>query len=135
MTETPGKSPTAFRTIGEAAAELGVAQHVLRFWETRFPQLQPMKRGGNRRYYRPADMALLRQIHRLLHEDGMTIKGAQKLLAKRAPAAAPAPAPAPLVTFTTPPAPAATMAAPAIDRARLAAIRGRLAAALEAARG
>ncbi len=85
MTAAPAKSASAFRTIGEASADIGVPQHVLRFWETRFPQLQPMKRGGNRRYYRPADMALLRTIHRLLHDDGMTIKGVQKALAKGAP--------------------------------------------------
>ena len=78
------KSADAFRTIGEASAEIGVPHHVLRFWETRFPQLQPLKRGGNRRYYRPADMAMLRAIHRMLHADGLTIRGAQKLLAEGA---------------------------------------------------
>ncbi len=76
------KSADAFRTIGEASVEIGVPHHVLRFWETRFPQLQPMKRGGNRRYYRPADMALLRTIHHMLHVDGLTIRGAQKALAE-----------------------------------------------------
>lgn len=75
-----GKSSQAFRSIGEAASELNVAMHVLRFWEQRFAQLKPMKRGGGRRYYRPGDMALLRGIRRLLHEDGYTIKGVQKLL-------------------------------------------------------
>ena len=77
------KSSGAFRTIGEVAEELGVAQHVLRFWETRFPQVQPLKRGGNRRYYRPSDVELLRDIHRKLHAEGYTIKGVQKLLADR----------------------------------------------------
>ncbi len=75
-----GKAATAFRTIGEAAEALGVPQHVLRFWETRFPALQPLKRGGGRRYYRPEDMALLEAIRSLLHDQGMTIRGAQQLL-------------------------------------------------------
>jgi DNA-binding transcriptional MerR regulator len=75
-----GKSATAFRTISEVAAELDVAQHVLRFWESKFPQVRPLKRGGGRRYYRPEDVELLRQIRSLLYEEGYTIKGAQKLL-------------------------------------------------------
>ncbi len=75
------KSPAAFRTISEAADELGVAQHVLRFWESKFPEIKPMKRGGNRRYYRAEDMALLGAINKLLYTDGYTIKGVQKLLA------------------------------------------------------
>ncbi len=74
------KSDTAFRTIGEVAAELGVAQHVLRYWETRFPQLRPLQRAGNRRYYRPDDLALARQIDRLLNQDGYTVRGVQMLL-------------------------------------------------------
>jgi DNA-binding transcriptional MerR regulator len=83
----PSKSATAFRTISEVAGELDVAQHVLRFWESKFPQVRPMKRGGGRRYYRPEDVDLLRQIRSLLYEEGYTIKGAQKLLRgqKRAP--------------------------------------------------
>ena len=75
-----GKSATAFRTISEVAGELDVAQHVLRFWESKFPQVRPLKRGGGRRYYRPEDVDLLRQIRSLLYEEGYTIKGAQKLL-------------------------------------------------------
>ncbi len=74
------KSPGAFRTISEVAGELELAQHVLRFWETKFTQLKPLKRGGKRRYYRPEDVALLRHIRSLLYEDGYTIKGVQKLL-------------------------------------------------------
>ena len=74
------KSDTAFRTIGEAADAVGVPQHVLRFWETRFEALQPLKRGGNRRYYRPADMALLHTIRAMLHDQGLTIRGAQLAL-------------------------------------------------------
>ena len=75
-----GKSPDAFRTISEAASELDVPQHVLRFWETRFPQLKPLKRAGGRRYYRPEDLVLLRRIRALLYSQGYTIRGAQKLL-------------------------------------------------------
>jgi DNA-binding transcriptional MerR regulator len=75
-----GKSASAFRTISEVAGDLDVAQHVLRFWESKFPQVRPLKRGGGRRYYRPEDVDLLRQIRSLLYEEGYTIKGAQKLL-------------------------------------------------------
>jgi DNA-binding transcriptional MerR regulator len=75
-----GKSAAAFRTISEVAGELDVAQHVLRFWESKFPQVRPLKRGGGRRYYRPEDVDLLRRIRSLLYEEGYTIKGAQKLL-------------------------------------------------------
>ena len=77
---TTNKSEDAFRTISEAADELDVPQHVLRFWETRFAQIRPMKRGGGRRYYRPADMALLHAIRRLLYGEGYTIKGVQRIL-------------------------------------------------------
>ena len=76
------KSEHAFRTIGELAGELGVPQHILRYWETRFSQLKPLQRAGNRRYYRPDDVALARRIHRLLNEEGYTIRGVQQLLAK-----------------------------------------------------
>lgn len=97
MTEAPtveavapaGKSTSAFRTISEVADDLDVAQHVLRFWESKFPQVRPLKRGGGRRYYRPEDVELLRQIRSLLYDEGYTIKGAQKLL--RARRARPAP--------------------------------------------
>jgi len=78
-----GKSPHAFRTISEVARELDVAQHVLRFWEGKFPQIKPMKRGGGRRYYRPEDVDLLRGIQQLLYGDGYTIKGVQRLLRER----------------------------------------------------
>ncbi|MEX0970644.1 MAG: MerR family transcriptional regulator [Paracoccaceae bacterium] len=74
------KSPDAFRTISEVADDLGVPAHVLRFWETKFHQISPVKRGGGRRYYRPDDVRLLRGLQRLLHGDGLTIRGAQKLL-------------------------------------------------------
>src|SRR5271154_3623866 len=75
-----GKSPEAFRTISEVSAELDVPQHVLRFWETRFAQIRPVKRAGGRRFYRPEDVSLLRGIRSLLYSDGYTIKGVQKVL-------------------------------------------------------
>lgn len=74
------KAEDAFRTISEVAEELEIPQHVLRFWETRFPNIRPLKRAGGRRYYRPDDVALLRRIQELLYRDGFTIKGVQKLL-------------------------------------------------------
>ena len=74
------KSPDAFRTISEAAEELDLPQHVLRFWETRFAQIKPMKRGGGRRYYRPADVDLLKGIRHLLYDKGYTIRGVQRIL-------------------------------------------------------
>ena len=77
---TLDKSPDAFRTISEVADDLDLPQHVLRFWETRFPQIKPMKRGGGRRYYRPEDVDLLKGIRHLLYDHGYTIKGVQKLL-------------------------------------------------------
>jgi DNA-binding transcriptional MerR regulator len=76
----PRKAPTAFRTISEVADDLQIPQHVLRFWETKFPQLKPLKRGGGRRYYRPEDITLLRRISDLLYTQGYTIKGVQRLL-------------------------------------------------------
>ena len=77
---TVKKSAGAFRTISEVSDELDLPQHVLRFWETKSPQIKPMKRGGGRRYYRPEDIQLLDRIRRWLYEDGYTIKGVQKLL-------------------------------------------------------
>lgn len=77
------KAPNAFRTISEVANELDVQQHVLRFWETKFNQVKPLKRGGGRRYYRPEDVAILKRIHHLLYTEGYTIKGVQKLLKGR----------------------------------------------------
>ena len=80
MADSARKGDQAFRTIGELADELGVPQHILRYWETRFPQLRPLQRAGNRRYYRPADVGLAHRIHRLLNQDGYTIRGVQQLL-------------------------------------------------------
>ena len=79
------KSPDAFRTISEVADDLDLPQHVLRFWETRFTQVKPMKRGGGRRYYRPDDVELLKGIRHLLYDQGYTIKGVQKLLKQNGP--------------------------------------------------
>jgi DNA-binding transcriptional MerR regulator len=80
---TAEKAPGALKTIGELSVELGVAQHILRYWETKFLQLRPMQRAGNRRYYRPADVDLARRINRLLNEEGYTVKGVQKVLRER----------------------------------------------------
>jgi DNA-binding transcriptional MerR regulator len=74
------KAASAFRTIGEVAEDLELPPHVLRFWESKFPQLKPLKRGGGRRYYRPEDIVLLRRIRQCLYQDGYTIRGVQKLL-------------------------------------------------------
>jgi DNA-binding transcriptional MerR regulator len=74
------KAAGAFLTIGELSEELGVAQHILRYWETRFPQLRPLQRSGNRRYYRPADVAVARRINLLLNVEGFTVRGAQRAL-------------------------------------------------------
>jgi DNA-binding transcriptional MerR regulator len=83
------KSAAAFRTISEVSAELDVPQHVLRFWETKFPQIRPLKRGGGRRYYRPEDVDLLRRIQSLLYREGYTIKGVQRLLREARPVSEP----------------------------------------------
>ena len=80
---TREKAPGAFKTIGELSAELGIAQHILRYWETKFPQLRPLQRAGNRRYYRPDDVDLARRINRLLNDEGYTVRGVQKLLRQR----------------------------------------------------
>jgi DNA-binding transcriptional MerR regulator len=79
------KSPDAFRTISEVAEDLDLPQHVLRFWETRFPQIKPLKRGGGRRYYRPDDVELLRGIRHLLYGEGYTIRGVQRILKEQGP--------------------------------------------------
>jgi DNA-binding transcriptional MerR regulator len=111
MAEQRPKSDLAFRTIGELADDLGVPQHILRYWETRFPQLKPLQRAGNRRYYRPDDVTLARRIHALLNKDGYTIRGVQQLLAKGDVArstAAPMPAAASAPVAAAPPMPVRT---------------------------
>lgn len=128
---TGEKAPDAFRTIGELSAELGVAQHILRYWETKFPQLKPLQRAGNRRYYRPADIALARRIHRLLNEEGYTVKGVQKLLRSKEDTELQSASPtAPTLVEAAPPSTSA--ARPELDLERLKSLRDRLAAALEA---
>lgn len=82
--DMPDKVATAFRTIGEVSRDTGLPQHILRYWETRFVQLRPVQRAGNRRYYRPEDTALVRRIDQLLNRDGYTIRGVQQLLAGEA---------------------------------------------------
>jgi DNA-binding transcriptional MerR regulator len=132
---TGEKAPDAFRTIGELSAELGVAQHILRYWETKFPQLKPLQRAGNRRYYRPADVALARRIHRLLNEEGYTVKGVQKLLRSRSGEVEAVPiSPPPAAVVAQPTYGAGTPAESdqaAVDVERLKSLRNRLAAALQ----
>ncbi len=126
----PAKDPEAFRTIGELSEELGVAQHILRYWETKFPQLRPLQRAGNRRYYRPADVALARRIHHLLSNEGYTVRGVQKLLRAQprneeaAPAVEQGPAPEPAMFGSPQPDSAA------VDIDRLITLRDRLRDAL-----
>ncbi len=122
---TAGKDPGAFKTIGELSQELGVAQHILRYWESKFPQLRPLQRAGNRRYYRPADVALARRIHRLLNQEGYTIRGVQQLLGQRSSGG----------DEPAPPAPAPARPAPALPVEELRAIRRTLTEALEEAAG
>ncbi|MDH7640400.1 MerR family transcriptional regulator [Sphingomonas oryzagri] len=111
------KSEAAFRTIGEVSDEIGVKQHILRYWESCFPELKPITRAGNRRYYRPEDVALVRRIDGLLNTQGYTVKGVQKLLSGKGGEEPPAPA----------------TAVPALPIDELKAIRAMLADALAAA--
>jgi DNA-binding transcriptional MerR regulator len=108
-----GKSADAFRTISEVAGDLDVPQHVLRFWETRFTQIKPLKRAGGRRYYRPEDVELLRRIRELLYKHGYTIKGVQRLLKDHGLADMPVPAaPAPVPVVAKPVQPPVIVAPP-----------------------
>jgi DNA-binding transcriptional MerR regulator len=116
----PEKAAGALRTIGELAQEIGRPQHILRYWETRFPQLRPLTRAGKRRYYRPEDVALVRRIHGLLAEQGYTIRGVQKLLAAERGGKAPA---------------ASAPGGGRSDAATLRAVRDSLSAALDADKG
>ena len=121
---TDEKAPGAFKTIGELSSELGVAQHILRYWESKFPQLRPLQRAGNRRYYRPADVELARTIHRLLDREGYTVRGVQKVLrSKDLPAANDEP--------VAQQAPAAVAPRPQVDVERLKTVRHNLASLLE----
>ena len=110
------KAAGAFRTIGEVSRDTGLPQHILRYWETRFPQLRPLQRAGNRRYYRPEDIALVRRLDSLLNQQGYTVRGVQKLLAGEGRGA---------------PAPVPVAGAP-VEAAGLKPIRDLLARALEA---
>jgi len=120
--EAEGKMAGAMLAIGELAERIGVPTHVLRYWETRFPQLKPLQRSGRRRYYRPEDVALATRIHHLLHVEGFTVEGARKALAGQG-------APAPLDT-ASPPVPASSTGVPLHA---LVALRQRLATALDRA--
>lgn len=111
------KAAGAFRTIGEVSRDTGLPQHILRYWETRFPQLRPLQRAGKRRYYRPEDVALVKRLDSLLNEQGYTVRGVQQLLAGEA-RSAPAPT-----------APVPVVGAP-VDAASVKSIRDLLAAAL-----
>lgn len=113
-----GKAPDALRTIGEVARALGIRQHVLRYWEEQFPMLNPVKRSGGRRYYRPEDVALLATIDRLVHREGYTLRGARQVLEGGEPV--------PEIAQLPEPAPAADVSA------QIRAIRDSLAAALAA---
>src|SRR5436190_20840946 len=130
---TGEKAPDAFRTIGELSAELGVAQHILRYWESKFPQLRPLQRAGNRRYYRAEDVALARRIHRLLNEEGYTVKGVQKLLKAKTEVPAEAMQSRPVAAFAHQSDNDMTIVANhgSVDVERLKLLRSRLAAALE----
>ena len=135
---TGEKAPGAFKTIGELSQELGVAQHILRYWESKFPQLKPLQRAGNRRYYRPADIELARKINRLLNEEGYTVRGVQKLLRQKqaegegaAETGLGAEAAAQVALAQEPSFAHPAEPRPAIDVDRLARLRDRLISALE----
>ncbi len=122
-----GKAVGAMLSIGELADRIGVPTHVLRYWETRCPELRPLQRSGRRRYYRPGDVALAERIHHLLHEKGFTVEGARKALSGGGRAE--------VVAAPTPPLDTASLPAPAaggVPLAALVALRQRLAAALDA---
>ena len=129
MASAGQKDPGALLTIGELSEELGVPQHILRYWETRFPQLKPMQRAGNRRYYRPTDVELARRIHRLLNQEGYTVRGVQKLLRDKSDNP-----PSPISEMPAPVDPAAAELAESkggVDVFRLISLRNRLADALD----
>jgi len=126
------KDPGALLTIGELSQELGVAQHILRYWETRFPQLKPMQRAGNRRYYRASDVDLARRIHRLLNQEGYTVRGVQKVLRDKGSVETPVSSIAVMPVSSVPEGPEPDEAAAnGVDVFRLIALRNRLADALD----
>jgi len=133
---TADKEAGAFKTIGELSNELGVAQHILRYWETRFPQLKPMQRAGNRRYYRPSDVELARRINQLLNQEGYTVRGVQKLLRSKGSASVANGEDTQRVAEVAPPTDFSTQQVAGsesggVDVFRLIALRNRLSEALE----
>jgi DNA-binding transcriptional MerR regulator len=123
------KDPGALLTISELSRELGVPQHILRYWETRFAQLRPMQRAGNRRYYRPGDVELARRIHRLLNQEGYTVRGVQKLLRDKVEASS---SPVSETPAAKPPAASECReGSGGVDVFRLISLRNRLVSALE----
>jgi len=130
MAGMPDKAAGAFRTIGELSRETGLPQHILRYWETRFPQLRPLQRAGKRRYYRPEDVALVARISSLLNEEGYTIRGVQKLLSEERKRAAPTDLAADAETVTATITPADTGVAAPADLEAITAVRDQLARAL-----
>jgi DNA-binding transcriptional MerR regulator len=120
------KAAGAFRTISEVSQDTGLPQHILRYWETRFPQLRPLQRAGKRRYYRPDDVALVRRIDDLLNQQGYTVRGVQKLLAAEARGGAAA-----VETVVGAPTAPVSVSAPSVDLSALRAIRNLLARALD----
>ena len=132
MATAGAKDPGALLTIGELSQELGVAQHILRYWETRFPQLRPMQRAGNRRYYRPSDVDLARKIHRLLNQEGYTVRGVQKVLREKGGNGGAEGLPqVTMAVAAVPEGPEPDEATGGVDVFRLISLRNRLADALE----
>ena len=131
MASAGPKDAGALLTIGELSQELGVAQHILRYWETRFPQLKPMQRAGNRRYYRPADVELARRINRLLNQEGYTVRGVQKLLRERSATEFTGAPVVDMPVSAVPEGPEPDAGQGGVDVFRLIALRNRLLDALE----
>ena len=125
------KAAGAFRTIGEVSRDTGLPQHILRYWETKFPQLRPLQRAGNRRYYRAADVDLARRINRLLNEEGYTVRGVQKLLRDKGAQAVEVASAAAIASAPASAAPIEQEPASGVDVFRLIELRNRLASALE----
>ncbi|OHD07895.1 MerR family transcriptional regulator [Sphingopyxis sp. RIFCSPHIGHO2_12_FULL_65_19] len=132
MSDDGGKAPAAMLAIGELAVRIGVPTHVLRYWETRFPQLKPLQRSGRRRYYRAEDVALAERIHHLLHVQGFTVEGARKALSAEPGAATDSAARPALTREALDSASANPRAGATIPVAALIALRQRLAAAIAA---
>ena len=130
MAGMPDKAAGAFRTIGELSRETGLPQHILRYWETRFPQLRPLQRAGKRRYYRPEDVALVARISALLNEQGYTIRGVQKLLSEERKRAVPTDSATDTQTVAATIIPADTGVAAPANLEAITAVRDQLARAL-----